>query len=102
MSVQSDVKKALDALGALGVDSSGTGWIRFANGTQIAYGLTAMTWNSFPVAFSEKPTVLLTPRLSSNSIQSAWLDDDSVNNTKFFPRVTNNGLIYYIAIGRWK
>lgn len=78
MSVQSDVKKVLDALGAdiaalqsqcaslssqisgikSGIDSFGTGWIRFSDGTQVCYGTFSddQTTN-FPKAFNAPPSV---------------------------------------------
>lgn len=78
MSVQSNVKKALDALGAdiaalqsqcaslssqisgikSGIDSFGTGWIRFSDGTQVCYGTFSNDrTTNFPKAFNASPSV---------------------------------------------
>lgn len=135
MSVQSDVKKALDALvadiaalqsqcaslasqvGSLssGIDSSGTGWIRFSDGTQVCYGTFSNDKiTNFPKAFNASPSVTVSAvGYDSNTYNGiggvAPLDDRYVSEKYFrggLAKTYMSEFRYssgnYIAVGRWK
>lgn len=125
MSVQSDVKKALDALvadiaalqsqcaslasqvGSLssGIDSSGTGWIRFSDGTQVCWAkINNNTRTNFPVAFSETPVGSVSAsavadkvgisEVTTTRIKAVFSSGDGSGDTTYSGQ--------YIAVGRWK
>ena len=135
MSVQSDVKKALDALGAdiaalqsqcaslasqvgslsSGIDSSGTGWIRFSDGTQVCYGTFSNDrTTNFPKAFNAPPSVTVSAVGYNSDTYSgiggvASLDNRYVSAEYFVGCLTKtyvSSFRYssgnYIAVGRWK
>lgn len=135
MSVQSNVKKALDALvadiaalqsqcaslasqvGSLssGIDSSGTRWIRFSDGTQVCYGtFSDDRTTNFPKAFNAHPSVTVSAvGYNSDNYNGiggvASLNDKYVSAEYFRGGLTNTYLTSfrsssgnYIAVGRWK
>lgn len=135
MSVQSDVKKALDALvadiaalqsqcaslasqvGSLssGIDSSGTGWIRFSDGTQVCYGTFSNDrTTNFPKAFNASPSVTVSAvGYDSDTYNGvggvASLNDRDVSAEYFRGGLTKTYMTSfeyssgnYIAVGRWK
>lgn len=106
------------------IDSSGTGWIRYTDGTQICYGVASVTaafnsaWGSlwetpvistiatFPKAFTSSPCV----SLQSFDGYTAYPEIVQCSATKIynvqFWRPSQSGSItfklQYIAIGKWK
>lgn len=125
MSVQTDVKKTLDALGAdiaalqsqcaslssqisgikSGIDSSGTGWIRFSDGTQVCWAkINHNTRTNFPVAFSATPVGSVSAsavaemvgisEVTTTRIKAGFASGSGSGDTTYSGQ--------YIAVGRWK
>ena len=107
--------------GGGGVDSSGTGWIRFTDGTQICWQQATGTADvmtsgniypdtlTFPKAFSSAPYVVLSPEYDSVYKNAVILNLGTVNTTtcKVYLLRTTGGnttsITYYVvAIGKWK
>ena len=129
MSVQSDVKKALDALGAdiaalqsqcaslasqvgslsSGIDSSGTGWIRFSDGTQVCWADcgndSSKFYVTFPKSFLDIPVISLGAVGPDGSKALAYVDSSTKVGATIIPgwSTWNKTIgVKYIAVGRWK
>ncbi len=125
MSVQTDVKKTLDALGAdiaalqsqcaslssqisgikSGIDSSGTGWIRFSDGTQVCWAkINHNTRTNFPVAFSATPVGSVSASALAEQVGISEVTTTRIRagfaSGSGSGDITYNG--QYIAVGRWK
>ena len=83
---------------ATSIAASGNGYIRFADGTQICWGVVNFS-TTFPAAFA-KANYSLTLYCSSDNTGASV---DSFNSTGFkVNSYPSNGTRNYIAIGRWK
>ena len=111
--------KLIDVLkNTYGINKSGLGYVRFADGTQICYGngtistinvsTTSATLNVFPLAFFGIPVVNVVhlgsdPTAGSNVIiDSVAGGHNELTGWKGRTTYPSNIICRYIAIGRWK
>ena len=111
--------KLIDVLkNTYGINKSGVGYVRYADGTQICYGsgtisainvsTTSAILNFFPLAFFDIPVVNVVhlgsdPNAGSNVIiDSAGGGHNELTGFKSRSTYPNNTNCRYIAIGKWK
>ena len=105
-------------LGIGGIESSGTGYVRFKDGTQICYGtasagpyLGVMPTISLPVPYKDMEYIVnYGTRRNGNIVTDMWVGDSAGNNqntTSSFnlyikKSSATNSTHYWHTIGRWK
>lgn len=99
-------------LPTINVVESGTGYIRYSDGTQICWGANNTTNPpaniDFPKAFSEAPGVLISGKSSAVDMQMRLFKAAAISSTGFTPVATNvaassySATTYqYVAFGKW-
>ena len=97
-----------------GIDSSGTDWVRFTDGTQICWGSASFARSksaseTFSKSFLTTPTLMVGKYYYSTSTSGIYgitdVTVESINTTRVTLHIDSNTVVFtacFIAIGRWK
>ena len=113
-SIKAEVLKTLNFFKSGGIDATGTGYVRFADGIQICYGSvgsdnSGICTITYPVAFISAPQLVASVVGTINEAQLrslfAYVNSSSSSYGNIYCR--ENGVApmitcHYLAVGRWK